>query len=300
MVGLFVIIALGAFGWLIFMFGDLPVLVGTVKSYHVKVQFPSAPGVQENTPVRFCGYQIGRVTRVSPPEVLKDLNTGRFYHQTMVILGINRKFDDIPADVEAKLMSRGLGSSYVDLKLRAFDVNEPTGEMLKPGSLLQGSTGVTSEFFPEESQKKLEEMVDGIVALVENANNILGDPQNRENLRVTLSNLSQATAQATVSLQEFERFSAAGTRTLTNANDKLDSVMSAMVDASEQLSETAAQFKQVLWKVNHGQGTAGKFVNDGRLYENLLENSHQLEILIEEMKYFVAESRQKGLPIKLK
>ena len=58
--------------------------------------------------------------------------------------------------------------------------------------------------------------------------------------------------------------------------------------------------RQVLWKVNQGQGTAGRFVNDGRLYENLLENSHQVEILIEEMKHFVAESRQKGLPIKLK
>jgi len=77
-VGIFVIVAVCAFFWLIFKFGDLPVFVSEWKSFKVRVQFPTAPGVQENTSVRFCGYEIGRVTKVEPPKVLKDLNTGQF------------------------------------------------------------------------------------------------------------------------------------------------------------------------------------------------------------------------------
>ena len=51
-VGLFVIVAVIAFFWMIFKFGDLPVLVSELKSYEINIQFPTAPGVQRDTPVR--------------------------------------------------------------------------------------------------------------------------------------------------------------------------------------------------------------------------------------------------------
>jgi len=57
-VGLFVILGVCAFVWLIFKFGDLPGIVTKLDSFEVFVQFPTAPGVQKDTPVRFCGYQI--------------------------------------------------------------------------------------------------------------------------------------------------------------------------------------------------------------------------------------------------
>jgi hypothetical protein len=53
-------------------------------------------------------------------------------------------------------------------------------------------------------------------------------------------------------------------------------------------------------KVNNGDGTAGKLINDGRLYEQLLEDSRQLGLVLQDVKSFVNESKQKGLPLKLK
>jgi len=299
-VGLFVIIALVALFWMVFKFGDLPVFVSKYKSFRAVVQFPTAPGVQENTPVRFCGYQIGRVTEVRRPEIMKEVNTDRFYHQTVVILSIDKEYDNIPEDVEVKLMMRGLGSSYIELKLKHFDVMEPAEEFLVDGSLLQGSTGMTSEFFPEESQKKLEELVDGLSNFIRNANDILGDPDNKENFKAILANVSEATKQATETLKEFREFSAAGAATLRNADTNIAEVSSAMVGTSEELGRTVAQLRVILEKVNTGQGSAGKLINDGRLYENLLENTWQMQLLFEELKSFVAESKKKGLPIKIK
>jgi ABC-type transporter Mla subunit MlaD len=300
-VGIFVILALCALGTMIYKFGDVPGIVGKLGSFYVQVQFPTAPGVQKDTPVRFCGYQIGRVTNVKPPKVMKDLNTGDFYHQTLVILSIDRKYDDIPDDVEAKLMTRGLGSSYIELKLRHFDVNEPTGPFLNEKSLLQGSTGMTSEFFPEESQKKLEELVNGLGTFIDNANRLIGDPNNKENFRTILANLSEATDQAAETLKEVQKFSAAGTTTLQNADGKVDEVVAAMVDTSAELSKTAAQLRLILEKVNDGQGSAARFVNDGKLYENLLESTHQMKVLLEKWTAFIDDVNKKGrLPIKLK
>ncbi len=281
-VGLFVVVALGALFWMVFKFGDLPVFVSEWKSFKVMVQFPMAPGVQENTPVQFCGYQIGRVTDVEPPKILKDLSTGRFYHQTMVVLSIDKEYDNIPASVEVKLMARGLGSSYIELRARPFDVKEPDGEFLVAGSLLQGSTGMTSEFFPEESQKKLDELADSLKTLIDNANDVLGDEANKENLKTTLANLSDTSKRAAEALKEFQEFSAAALST------------------SEELSKTAAELRVILEKINNGQGSAAKFINDGRLYENLLENTEQLQALLEDLRSFMIESRKKGLPIKVK
>ena len=270
-VGIFVIVAVCAFFWLIFKFGDLPVFVSEWKSFGVRVQFPTAPGVQENTSVRFCGYQIGRVTKVEPP------NTGRFYHQTVVVLNIERKYDDIPANVDVKLMTRGLGSSYIELKLKHFDVMEPTGESLVAGSLLQGSTGMTSEFFPEESQEKLAKLVDGLSTLINNANDILGDPNNKENFKMILANLSEATNHAEQTVKQFQEFVAAGTTT------------------SEELTKAVTELRTILDKVNSGQGSLARLVNDGRFYENLLENTQQLQVLLEDLTSFIAGVNEKGL-----
>lgn len=288
-VGVFVVVAICAIVWLIFMFNDFPTVVSELRSFQVFVQFPAAPGVVKDTPVRFCGYPIGSVTNVMPPQIRKDLNTGLEYHQTMVILSINKKYVNIPSNVEVKLMTRGLGSSYIELSvdpalpLTPRDPNHPETKFLVDKMLLQGSTGMTSEFFPQESQKKLDELISGLTAFINNANEIFGDKANKENIKTTLANLSDASKRATQTLDELQKFLASG------------------VNTSEEASKTAAELRLILEKINNGQGTAASFINDARLYENLLENTQEMQLLLEELESFMAKAREKGfLPIKLK
>ncbi|MCK4752677.1 MAG: MCE family protein [Planctomycetes bacterium] len=287
-VGFFVLIALCAFVWLIYKFGDLPTKVSRLGSFRVFIQFPIARGIQRDTPVRFCGYPIGKVTAIEPPKILKDLKTGQFYHQTLVVINIDDEYDNIPSNIDIKLMTRGLGSSYIELVVDpslvmiARDPNRPETVFLVNDMWMQGSTGMTSEFFPAESQKKLDELADGLKSFMANANNILGDEQNRANIKQTLANMTEASAQATTAMEEFKKLSVAG------------------VGMSEELSETIIELRLILEKINNGEGTAAKLVNDGRLYENLIENTQQIQVLLEEMKLFVVKSSKKGVPIKLK
>jgi len=303
-VGIFVLIALCALMWLIYRFGDLPMAVSKLRSFQVFVQFPTAQGVQEDTPVRLSGYRIGRVTKVMAPEVRPEIRDGKEtaleYHQTLVVLSIGKKYVNIPYNSEVKLMTRGLGSSYIEIKTPLPDPNKPVAKFLEEGSLLQGSAGMTSEFFPEESQKKLEELVDGLGTLINNANEIIGDKANKENFKTALINLAEATNQATQTVKGFQEFAAAGTNALKNADTGVDKIVAAFVGTSEELSKTTAELRVLLEKVNSGEGSAARFVNDGKLYENLLESTRQLELLLEELKSFVKKSRDKGLPIKLK
>lgn len=280
-VGIFVVAAICALVWLIFIFNDFPTIISQLRSFQVFVQFPTAPGVLKDTPVRFCGYPIGRVTKVMPPRVRKDLNTDLEYHQTVVVLSINDKYANIPSNVEVKLMTRGLGSSYIELSvdpklaLTPQDPNRPETKFLVDNIWLQGSTGVANEFFPADTQEKVEELIEGLRTFVGNANEILGDKANKENIKQTLANLSAA-------------------------SEKLEEFLASGVHTSEQISKTTAELRSILEKINEGEGSAGKLVNDGRLYESLLENTQQMQLLLEELELFVAKSREKGLPIKLK
>jgi len=315
-VGLFVALGLAALGWMIFKFGDLPTAVSRMKSFHVLVQFPTAPGVQKDTPVRFCGYQIGRVTSVMAPRVLEDMVTGRQYHQTKVVLSIDKAYGDIPSNVQVKLMTRGLGSSYIELKIDPEnfpappkDPNRPETSSLVDNMSLQGSTGLTSEFFPEESQRKLNSLVDDIGTFIRNANDIIGDPHNKGNVKATLANMSEATANIAVAmdkateamnnaektLEEFKTLASTGTATLKNADAKAERLVVSVVNASGEFNQAISQLRLSLEKVNQGQGTAGRLINDARLYEKLLESTEQLNVLLKDFKELVDKVSEKGL-----
>ena len=287
-VGIFVLVALCALVYLIFKFGDLPGFVSKRSSFNVVVKFPSATGIQRDTPVRFCGYEIGKVWKVMPPERLKDDQTGLTYHQTKVAISIDKKYINIPSNVDIKVMTRGLGSSYIELKIdpaqpeKPLDPNRSEERLyLAEGMILQGSAGMTSEFFPEESQKKLDDLANNIIKLIDNANEILGDKENKENLKTALANLSDSAGKAKHAIEEFEKFMISSTET------------------SQQLSKTVSELRMVVEKINNGEGTVARLVNDGRLYENLLENTEQLDSLIKSVKEFVEEYRAKGIKIKL-
>ncbi len=87
---------------------------------------------------------------------------------------------------------------------------------------------------------------------------------------------------------------------LQNADARTAQLTTSLVATSDKLGEVMTNLDSVLDKINDGQGTAGKLVNDGRLYEQLLEDSKQLHLVLQDMKTFVTESTEKGISIKLK
>jgi phospholipid/cholesterol/gamma-HCH transport system substrate-binding protein len=333
-VGFFVLIGIFALVWLIFKFGDLPTFVTKLDSFQIYVQFPTAAGVQTDTPVNFCGYQIGRVTKVMAPEIRTDLQTGARFYQTVVIMSINKRYETIPSNVKVTLMRRGLGSSYIEIVQNLGappPPTEPNEPFLHDGILLQGSTGLTSEFFPEESQKKLDNLIMSLNSLISNANDIVGDPNSKKHIKASLANLAKATQQAQTTLEELQKFAAAGTTTLQKAdtkmdeavnalvktgdgiqkftstgtttlenfNEKADKLVASFVNTSDQLSMALEQLRSILEKVNEGEGSAGKLINDGQFYESLLDDTQELQKVLEEMKKFIQELREKGIKAKI-
>ena len=306
-VGVFVIVGLAALGWLVFRFGDLPTAVSRVRSFQVYVRFAAAPGVQRDTPVRFCGFQIGRVTDVRPPSILEDLVTGQKYHQTECVVSINKQYRDIPSNIEATLMTRGLGSSYIELVTDTAKL--PVSTFLAEGMKLQGSTGTTSEFFPKETMERLNRLVENINAFLGNANDIIGDPNNKQNIKATLTNLTEATHNASVAItkatdtlkdareaiEQYRQLASTGTETIKNIDAKAERLVASLVNTSAEIGQAMSQLRLAVEKVNNGDGTAGRLINDARLYESLVETIFQLNVLLKDIKELTGRISEKGL-----
>jgi hypothetical protein len=67
-----------------------------------------------------------------------------------------------------------------------------------------------------------------------------------------------------------------------------------------QVNKSLDEFQGIVTKVNAGKGTAGLLVNDPKLYQSLLENSHQLNVTIASLSRLVEQWEQEGVTLKLK
>ena len=119
--------------------------------------------------------------------------------------------------------------------------------------------------------------------LIKNANDIIGDKESKDNIKATLANISTASEQAVVAFEEVERFFVTG------------------INTSDELYKTLTELRLILEKINSGQGSVARLLNDGHFYENLLESTEQIEILLQQWTEFMKKVNEKNsLPIKLK
>ena len=283
-VGGFVIVGSIIFMIMLFQFGELPTGIAKLTSFTVNVNFLSAPGVQENTQVQYCGYHIGRVIHVSPPKPYTD-TAGLSTHQVTVSMAISNDYSEIPANVRVELIKRGLGSSYIELKsepMLAADLEKLDPKYLKEGiKPLKGYTGTGSDFLPADLEDKIGILFNKVSLLLDSVNSIVGDRDNQNNLKTTMSNLAKATAESIETLKQIRSFSESGTQT------------------SEELASVLIEFRHVLYKINNGQGTVGKLINDDRLYENLINSSEELKLSLEKLKQTLDKTSRDGIKVKV-
>jgi ABC-type transporter Mla subunit MlaD len=200
---------------MLFRFRELPLAVTKFKSFDILVFFPEAPGVQSDTPVQYCGYQIGRVMKVLPPQLNGDA------HRVGVTLAIEKRYSDIPEQVDIFVMKRGLGSSYVELRLDPSKITHPE-KYLKHGMKIDtGRVGMASDFFPPEVQAKLEDLVDSITALSDNANAIIGDGENQMNIKKMITSIETAFAQADATMKSVQQLSDVTAQSFQGLADKV-------------------------------------------------------------------------------
>jgi phospholipid/cholesterol/gamma-HCH transport system substrate-binding protein len=143
---------------------------------------------------------------------------------------------------------------------------------------------------------------------------VFGNVKTEKNMEAIMANLAEATAQATKAMEAFEAFATeaketaqeakrtfqSATTTVAATKKRIEQLAEKLVEDAEKVSQVLTSVNKLVMKVESGKGSAGRLLNDPKLYNNLLEATRQIGELVKELRDLVKLWKQRGVGIKLK
>ncbi len=257
----------------IFIVGDLSVLFRK-PGYELFTAFDSASGLETRATVRMAGVKIGYV---------KDIQlVGR---RAQVEMSIFPRYE-VPKGSIATLASLGLiGERYIEItpgeEASAFEAGEmidsvPSASLDQVGTLLLGVAEdikemgrSIQEMAGEESRASLQNVLRNLDAFSRDLDGFMS--QNRDDLETGIRHASQAAKEFEQRIKEVSQSVDETVSLLKNiAQENRDVVKFNLEKIKELLSrleESLRHLSESLDKINRGEGTLGKLINDPRLYD---------------------------------
>jgi len=271
------------------------------KSTSVYAIYPKVPGLAVSSPIIINGVHSG---------VVDDI----YFHpdkssKVIVKLNISENGLKIPKNSVAELISTDfMGSKAIGLKLGDSQEDLKSGDTLQSEFEVSMLADFSEQMLPikDKAEHLMLTMDTAVVKLTTTLENINGmfTNQNKRNLALALANLK-------TTLEGFEELSRSLNYTVKNkvnpTMDKFGALADSLKALEIQKTLTLAQsalnnMSAVMEKMNKGEGTMGKLINNDSLYNNLTGATLQMEELLEDIKlhpkrYFRVLSR-KEIPYK--
>ena len=294
-IGIFIVVALSILGTFIFVIGDFGVLFK--KSYLLSVSFDSAEGLEKRTAVRMAGVKVGYIKDIrlkgNKAEILMNIDSGvavpRGSKATMAALGI-------------------LGERHIEI------VPEEATDFYKPGETIGGMPYVSFD----QMGTLMDSLGTEFMEMGKILKGIIGEEESRANFRDTLRNLSSFTSDLKEffganegelkrglqrSSQAFQKFE----QRIDEVSQNLGELIALLKDIAEEnregiklnlesikdlITKTEESFSllnESLRKINRGDGTLGKLINQKELYEKAEAAVSEIERVIHPVSNIKAE-----------
>ncbi|WP_176719425.1 MlaD family protein [Rhodohalobacter halophilus] len=261
---------------------DVPIFRQTLE---VSAVFDRGDGINRGSLVNLKGVKVGSVSRVN---LTPD-------NRVRVTMQLNEDLR-IPVNSEAHLTSLGIveGKSIVLHLGDSENIVQYGGEI--EGVYIEGVTEVLGS--------KGEELAGDVSASLSQLNQFLQqlnktlDDDTRQSVDQTLKNADSAMQTIAETLeknkQDIDQAISSASRTMmqldtlaTDNRPRVDSLLASLEENVNELHkvrtelETASvNLNQILEKINSGEGTMGRLVNDPSLYENLDQLSKEMNELV--------------------
>ena len=273
-IGFFGILMIAALYW------GVNFLKGTdlfTSSVHYYAAYDQVNGLQPSAAVVIKGYKVGTISDISYDPKFK-----------------------IPKDTKARIFSDGImGGKSIELELGRSDAYLHEGDTLFSEINKDFLEVAGSEF--EFLKQRANDVISEMIVTLRGINKLLSD--NSANLNATIGNVAAITgdlrsvvADEKGSLRETISNVNDLSRTLRDKTGQIDRIFTNVERFSDSLSQsriptlvaqmngTLAELNRTLAKVNDGDGTVGKFVNDQALYDSLVQASSNLSALLLDLK----------------
>lgn len=257
---------------------------GPAGGYKIYASFESVAGLKKGNEVALRGVQVGKVLEI-------QLERGR----PLVLIGF-RTLRDIPRDSKVILRSVGmLGERIIEVRLGQSE------DAFRDGDMAIGTT----ELGMEDMTADAADMTNRIKAVIDS----MTSPENIARMTSSLRNVDTTTATLRTLLEQNEARIVSTIENLSSASEdasglmdgsraKLERSVDNLSQASEGIAKASARMEQaatsfeatmqnlesITKKIDTGEGTLGRLVNDPSAYNGLSRSVASVDSLVEAIK----------------
>jgi len=284
-IGLIAVVTLAVFAWTYNYMKGLNVF----KQFHsFHVFYDDIEGLKESNPVTLNGFKVGLVNTID----LADDQSGKI----AVNIVLERSFD-LPKNSVAEIYNADLlGSKAIRFRLGNSPILAESGDTLE-GRVEPSLSNLLSPV--KDKADKIMNSIDSVLIVVLKSL----DGNFSDDFKSTIQHLKNSAQALDLFLNaENGQFPAISsniediTLSLKNNTKKFDTIMDNMESFSDSLAQS--QFKsminnmstsllslnELLEGINEGKGTIGALATNDTLYQNLESLSHNLDLLLMDMK----------------
>jgi phospholipid/cholesterol/gamma-HCH transport system substrate-binding protein len=264
----------------------------------IYAKYTDTKGLIVSNPVFVNGFQVGTVFEIE--------NMNDNLSELVVCIKLNQLYK-IPANSIATIQENPLGTNAINIVPGNGTLFIQSGDTIKTAP----ATSLLGDFMNTLSPlgEQIKNTITSLKNVLDNVNQTL-DEENRQNLKVILANLSSTTANLDQSIQSVESMlnkqngSIAQTADNINAftanlnqnNQKisniltnLDSTTKSIKDADlnktiKDIQVALVSLNTTINKLNNGNGTAAKLLNDPNMYTQLQSTIKSVNTLVDDIK----------------
>jgi phospholipid/cholesterol/gamma-HCH transport system substrate-binding protein len=286
-IGLFFVIALAIIMLFIFVVGDLSTLFKR-KGYPLYTYYGSVAGLEKQTVVRLAGVKVGYIQDIrlkgSQAEVEMSINPdvkiSRDSQATLATLGLlGEKYVEIIPGEEDRMAQPG--DTIASLPAVGFD---QLGIMLSSiGEEIKGTSQALKELLGgDESRGSLGETLENLSTFSSELNDFFNE--NRARLTRSLEGSQQAIQnfdqRADSVSKELEELIELIKGTVEENRGKLTENLEDINELISKIEEALRLLQESLEKVNKGEGTLGKLIQDPELYQQTEKTVGEIQKMI--------------------
>lgn len=264
----------------------------------IYAKYHDTKGLIVSNPVFVNGYQVGTVFEIE--------NLNAQLSDISVAIKMNNNYQ-IPTNSIATIQENPLGTNSIYISLGNATTYLKNGDTVKtaPATSLLGDFMNTLSPMGQQFKKTIDELRKVLV----NVNDVMDD-QNKANFKELITNLTKTSdnlnksmasieqmvdqqggsiAQTAENINGFTKNLAENNKKISNIINNLDSTSQSIKDANlnktiKDIQTALVGINLTLQKLNTGNGTAAKIMNDPSVYTELKNTIHSVNTLVDDIK----------------